>query len=99
MRKLSNAATKRSGWSSVSWLSSVLLLASAAAWSASTEQETLRRLAQLRTIDPSSTAEQIQKHNEQMDEAWGFYKAHKDEAMPSCAANSPPSWAGRNRRS
>ena len=58
------------------------VLAAQPAQCASTEQETMRRLAQLRAIPADSTPEQLRQHNEQMDDAWQFYHAHRDEALP-----------------
>jgi hypothetical protein len=49
---------------------------------ASVEQETLQHLAALRAVKADSTPEQMQKHNEQMDEAWQFYHANKDQVLP-----------------
>jgi len=63
-------------------LSAIVVLAAKPAQSASTEQETMRRLAQLRAIPADSTPEQLRQHNEQMDDAWQFYHAHRDETMP-----------------
>jgi hypothetical protein len=63
-------------------LSCWFMLAARPALSASTEQETLKHLTELRAINADSTPEQIRQHNERMDDAWQFYHTHKEQAMP-----------------
>jgi len=63
-------------------LSGWLMIIVGSAQAASTEQETLQRLSQLRSLPADATPEQLRQHNEAMDEAWQFYHAHHDEAMP-----------------
>ena len=59
---------------------SPMLLADARA--ASTEQETLRHLKQLRALPADASPDRLRQHNEAMDEAWKFYHGHRDEALP-----------------
>jgi hypothetical protein len=60
----------------------VLILSTHHSQAASTEQEIVKRLGQLRALPADATPEQLRKHNEDMDDAWQFYHAHHDEAMP-----------------
>jgi hypothetical protein len=77
-----NAARVRCVLLLVLTLSGWLMLPTGSVFAASTEQETLRRLAELRALPANATPEQLRQHNEDMDDAWQFYHAHRDEAMP-----------------
>lgn len=57
----------------------------APAAAATVEQEVLAKLEQLRAVTTGAGAKPTTEYNKQMDEAWGFFRQNKKEALPILA--------------
>jgi hypothetical protein len=60
----------------------LLAIFAAASLAANLEQETLKRLDQLRAIEAGGDSEAADRYNSQMDEMWAFFSANKKSVLP-----------------